>query len=333
MFLSNKYTKWYNQIVARALKRGLTKKSDTYIEMHHIVPRSMGGGNKKENLVSLTAREHFICHWLLVKMTTGKGKASMVYALNFMHTGRGDHMPRYITKISSKVYAVYRAEFIKIHIASRTGKKQSAETIAKRVASFKEAFKTMDPAVKKKISDAVSESNKNRVYTDEMRAARSRAFKGVKKSDQAKKNMSAAQTGLKRKPLSEEHKNAISTRMKGEGNPNFGKKYSLEELKLRGERIKEATRLRPRTEEYRKKMSKAITGKIRGAPTQETRIKIAEGIRNAIKGRSIEDTEAISKIRRDAALSSRVECEHCKKVIPKAVYVRCHGIKCKQIPA
>ena len=32
-----------------------------YYEKHHIQPKSLGGSNKKENLVRLTAREHFIC--------------------------------------------------------------------------------------------------------------------------------------------------------------------------------------------------------------------------------------------------------------------------------
>ena len=41
---------------------------DTYGEEHHIIPRSFGGGNNKANLVRLTAREHFVVHFLLYKM-------------------------------------------------------------------------------------------------------------------------------------------------------------------------------------------------------------------------------------------------------------------------
>ncbi len=39
-----------------------------YTENHHIKPKSLGGTNDKNNLVKLTAREHFICHYLLAKM-------------------------------------------------------------------------------------------------------------------------------------------------------------------------------------------------------------------------------------------------------------------------
>jgi len=39
-----------------------------YCERHHIVPRSFGGGDEPTNIVRLTAREHFIAHWLLFKI-------------------------------------------------------------------------------------------------------------------------------------------------------------------------------------------------------------------------------------------------------------------------
>lgn len=41
---------------------------DVYGEVHHIIPRSFGGGDNKDNLVRLTAREHFVVHFLLYKM-------------------------------------------------------------------------------------------------------------------------------------------------------------------------------------------------------------------------------------------------------------------------
>jgi hypothetical protein len=41
---------------------------DQYVEEHHIVPKCMGGTNEKDNLVSLTAAEHFVAHQLLAKI-------------------------------------------------------------------------------------------------------------------------------------------------------------------------------------------------------------------------------------------------------------------------
>lgn len=79
MFIENKYTKCYFSIINRAKSRTLPPFS--YTEKHHIIPKSLGGSNLEENLARLTAREHFICHLLLPKMTVGKNKTKMVYAI------------------------------------------------------------------------------------------------------------------------------------------------------------------------------------------------------------------------------------------------------------
>lgn len=39
-----------------------------YFETHHIVPKSEGGGDTADNLVALSAREHFLAHWMLFRM-------------------------------------------------------------------------------------------------------------------------------------------------------------------------------------------------------------------------------------------------------------------------
>lgn len=55
------YKKIHNQIIDRAKNRKL----EGYVEKHHIIPKCMNGGNTSDNLVELTAREHFLIHWLL----------------------------------------------------------------------------------------------------------------------------------------------------------------------------------------------------------------------------------------------------------------------------
>jgi hypothetical protein len=83
MYLHNKYTTWYFNIITSAKYRIV----DSYTETHHIIPKSLGGSNKKENLVKLTAREHFICHLLLTKMVSGDSKRKMAYACKRMMSG------------------------------------------------------------------------------------------------------------------------------------------------------------------------------------------------------------------------------------------------------
>lgn len=73
MFQKNKYTECYMRIIEVAKTREISG----YIEKHHIIPRCLFGRNDIDeidnpdhasNIVSLTAREHFICHRLLTKM-------------------------------------------------------------------------------------------------------------------------------------------------------------------------------------------------------------------------------------------------------------------------
>ena len=62
------YEKVYNNLIENRQLNKLKHKGDYTVEQHHIIPRSCGGTDDKSNLVYLTCREHFIAHWLLVKV-------------------------------------------------------------------------------------------------------------------------------------------------------------------------------------------------------------------------------------------------------------------------
>ena len=55
----------YEQLVTRGQER---PELGGYKERHHIIPRCMGGSDDDENMVALTAEEHFLAHLLLVKI-------------------------------------------------------------------------------------------------------------------------------------------------------------------------------------------------------------------------------------------------------------------------
>ena len=107
MYLQNKYTRWYNTIINNAQNRNI----EGYTEKHHIIPKSLGGSNRKFNIVSLTAREHFICHWLLTKMTEGQNKMKMCMALVMMRASHKNHQ-RYNTSLTSRVYATIKSQAV-----------------------------------------------------------------------------------------------------------------------------------------------------------------------------------------------------------------------------
>ncbi len=70
-----------------------------YCERHHIIPRCAGGNDEASNLVVLTGREHFVCHWLLTKIYKGTAfERKMIYAFNLMcadNVGRGRYSKHY----------------------------------------------------------------------------------------------------------------------------------------------------------------------------------------------------------------------------------------------
>lgn len=94
-FVHNKYARWYFAIIDRRR----TEKVNGYSERHHVLPRSLGGG---QDVVRLTAREHFICHRLLVKMTIGANKRKMIFAAYALAHYRAPN--RSTIEVSSRVY-------------------------------------------------------------------------------------------------------------------------------------------------------------------------------------------------------------------------------------
>lgn len=100
-FIKNKFLSHYAKLIA---KRKLDKPKGP-IEKHHVLPKSVGGSDAKDNLVHLTPREHFVAHRLLLKCTSGKTKRSMSLALSLFMTRCGNHK----REVSSRQYQIARA--------------------------------------------------------------------------------------------------------------------------------------------------------------------------------------------------------------------------------
>jgi hypothetical protein len=108
IFLQNKYSKCYFRIIEVAKNRKLDIE---YIEKHHVLPKSLGGDNSKENIVEITAKEHFICHLLLPKSVFPEYKKKMNYAFWRMCNATGK---RY--KPSARLYEMGKREFSNSHL-------------------------------------------------------------------------------------------------------------------------------------------------------------------------------------------------------------------------
>jgi hypothetical protein len=189
-YLNNKYTNTYYSIIAQAAARGPVL---GYSEVHHIIPKSLGGDNSKTNLVRLTPKEHFLCHRLLTKMTVGPAKAKMIYAIRRLsYTGNRYQSERHVA--SSRTYAYVMKQAKEVHsermknnnpmhdpsirevhslaIAERgktvgmTGKNHSVST--KELMREKRADQVITATAKKKISEKIKELTNSEGYVNAM---------------------------------------------------------------------------------------------------------------------------------------------------------------------
>lgn len=97
-FNKSKYTKWYLSIISQKYNH------KGYVEKHHIIPVSIAPEFTKctWNIVPLTARQHYICHLLLVKMClSGYHRRKMINALFFLMNKHKEKI-----NISSRLYEI-----------------------------------------------------------------------------------------------------------------------------------------------------------------------------------------------------------------------------------
>jgi hypothetical protein len=205
--IENKYTKLYYKITSNAKQRI----TEGYTELHHIIPQSMGGSNDKENLVDLTAREHFICHWLLIKMTEGEDRSKMLYALNGMKA-ENKYQQRYHTKITARVYEKYRIEHAENHSKRMKGRK-----------AWNKGIPQTEEHKEKNRQAALQRAPKSEETITKWKESRA----GYTHSEETRQKQSLASKGKPKGPMSEEQKQIRSDKQKGVPKPKgFGDKVA-----------------------------------------------------------------------------------------------------------
>jgi hypothetical protein len=93
------YQKLYDKLMETRKTRYLIKEKG--YEIHHIIPRCLGGTDEKDNLVPLTPREHFVAHKLLVKIHPTSISLNLALFM-FIHTRK--------YKINSRTYEKLKNE-------------------------------------------------------------------------------------------------------------------------------------------------------------------------------------------------------------------------------
>ena len=84
------YYKQYNKLIDKCIQmESEGYPNDMYTEVHHILPKCMGGTNKKNNLVRMPVRYHIFAHIFLMKAFPNNNKLS--YAAKCMTTVSNEH--------------------------------------------------------------------------------------------------------------------------------------------------------------------------------------------------------------------------------------------------
>jgi hypothetical protein len=152
-------------------------------ELHHILPRSLGGLDVESNLTLLTPKEHFVVHHCLDK--TGNNKMHRAFWL--MSNTRG-------FKLSSKEYEILKLNFKTSDEARKNmsiaqkGKKKSVEHIEKiRLSNIglKRSDETKLKISKLKIGNT---NSLGRIVSDETKLKQSIAKLGKSNSESHIKN-------------------------------------------------------------------------------------------------------------------------------------------------
>ncbi len=122
------YANHYDRLITRSRGRHL----DGYKEEHHVLPRCLGGSDNADNLVFLTAREHYVAHQLLVKMNPDHYGVSYA-ALLMTRVGRceGRVTNRYYEWLKAR-FSVLQSTMMKEWLKTNPNPSQRPEVKLKR---------------------------------------------------------------------------------------------------------------------------------------------------------------------------------------------------------
>lgn len=167
------YERIHNLIIERAKNRVL----EGYGEVHHIIPKCMGGDDSEDNLVKLTAREHFIIHKLLVEIYPTNNK--LHYAAFLMCKLKKGY------RVGAREYQRYK-ENITLDIEHR--KKISQSMKGKQNSLGRKLSKSHKDSIAKSLIG--NQRNLGKVYSDEHKSKISESMTGKVRTKEHCKNLS-----------------------------------------------------------------------------------------------------------------------------------------------
>ncbi len=126
----------YNELIQFAKSQTRTKNNYVYYEKHHIVPRSEGGGDNKENLVLLTLYEHLLAHYLRACEYEAIGdkqkEAKNIFACEYILSGCKKHFQ--VAEAKAYLEAIMNTDEMKDLLQKLEWKRQGQQSPIKGMA-------------------------------------------------------------------------------------------------------------------------------------------------------------------------------------------------------
>tara|TARA_R110000744_G_scaffold337669_1_gene442848 strand:+ start:161 stop:745 length:585 start_codon:yes stop_codon:yes gene_type:complete len=117
------YVRQYKMLIA---KHGTEEKPEEgYTERHHVIPRSLGGSDDSSNLVYLSAKAHYLSHYLLYKIHGEGPMAHAFWMMSAMDTSGQRHVP------NSRSFSTARTANATASSAALSGISKSDDTKAR----------------------------------------------------------------------------------------------------------------------------------------------------------------------------------------------------------
>lgn len=213
MFIQNKYYAWYYSIISNA-RSEIRNKKDGYYERHHVVPKSLGGDESADNKILLTAKEHFIAHYLLTKMTSGEDRCKMLFAMKRMSVSNQHHK----RKLTSAQYAICKRS----HSEAMTLRYKGKPSVLSPEAISRGADKKRGRKLSPEHIEKIRLSSLGRTHSDESKTKIASSNTGKPKSVEHRQKLSEAarqraargDNSMKGKKHSAEAKAKISASMR-----------------------------------------------------------------------------------------------------------------------
>ena len=107
--MNNRYINRYNSFIEYC--RGRSIEIGTYTEIHHIIPVCLGGNNASDNLIVMTAREHYLAHWILWKAYDNPSLTNAFFMMCRQNKKQNrEIIPSYLYEKLKKEMAIIAAE-------------------------------------------------------------------------------------------------------------------------------------------------------------------------------------------------------------------------------